>query len=268
MALPSKPSRRSKSEYSIRTAANALSVLEAFREHAELGVTELAQMLGLHKNNAFRLLATLEERGYVEQGEDDRYRLGASCQELGHAYARGSDLARHARQALEALCAATGESVHLGTLADLEVTQLDGEQPRRSVFAALRKGSRLPLSCTATGKALLAVGGQEMWERLDDVHRERGGLPRLTPRSIVDRDKLFDHLQGVASEGVALDLAEWDPELVCAAAPVFDASGRAVGALSVSAPRFRADPTVLRSELAPAVVAAAQGLSARLGYLR
>ena len=58
-------------------ATNALRVLDAFEADEEVGVTELARRLHLHKNNVFRLLATLEDKGWVEQSEDsERYRLG------------------------------------------------------------------------------------------------------------------------------------------------------------------------------------------------
>ena len=59
--------KKQKSEYSIQTVTNALKLLEAFRDEEELGVTELSCRLDLHKNNVFRLLATLELQGYIEQ---------------------------------------------------------------------------------------------------------------------------------------------------------------------------------------------------------
>ncbi len=66
--------KKSKSDYVIQTVANSLRLLEAFRNEDELGVTELSRMLDLHKNNVFRLLATLEQKGYVEQIErNERY---------------------------------------------------------------------------------------------------------------------------------------------------------------------------------------------------
>ena len=75
--------KRPKSDYAIQTVDNAFRLLEAFRGDEELGVTELSRRLGLHKNNVFRLLATLEGRGYVEQSPaSDRYRLGVSCAQL------------------------------------------------------------------------------------------------------------------------------------------------------------------------------------------
>ena len=61
-----------KSEYSIQTVSNALRMLESFYKHEELGVSELSRRLRLHKNNVFRLLATLEEHGYIEQSTENR----------------------------------------------------------------------------------------------------------------------------------------------------------------------------------------------------
>ena len=91
-----------KSEYSIQTVSNALRVLEVFYEEHEIGVSELSRLLNLHKNNVFRLLATLEESGYIEQSEQsERYRLGVRCLELGRAYLRANSLLHCARPILE-----------------------------------------------------------------------------------------------------------------------------------------------------------------------
>src|SRR5574338_471796 len=98
------PMKRPKSDYVILAVRNALRVLEAFRDEGQLGVTELARRLGLHKNNVFRILATLEQQGYVEQcGEHEAYRLGVRCLQLGRSYADARSLLRTARPVLEAL---------------------------------------------------------------------------------------------------------------------------------------------------------------------
>ena len=68
--------KKPKSDYEIQTVTNALLLLEAFRDEEEIGVAELARRLNLHKNNVFRLLATLEGQGYIEQSPaTERYRL-------------------------------------------------------------------------------------------------------------------------------------------------------------------------------------------------
>ena len=141
-----------KSDYTIQTVSNALRLLEAFSREPELGVSELSRRLGLHKNNVFRLLATLELGGYVEQSAaTDRYRLGVRCLELGRAYARSHSLVERARPVLARLVAELGETAHLGVLRDFEVVHLDGIQPPRLLVTASRvvRGSR----CTAVPSA-------------------------------------------------------------------------------------------------------------------
>src|SRR5215510_9139477 len=80
--------RRDKTNYVIQSVAHSLDVLEQFsRDVDELGVTELSKRLKLHKNNVFRLLATLEARGYIEQNRStENYRLGIRCLNLGRSY--------------------------------------------------------------------------------------------------------------------------------------------------------------------------------------
>ena len=259
--------RRSKSDYVIQTVANALRLLEVFRDEEELGVTELSRRLTLHKNNAFRLLATLEKAGYIEQcSGTDRYRLGVKCLELGHAYSRKRSLAVHARPILEELSEATGESTHLGALSDFEVVHLDGAQPEGLVLGSLRIGKRMPLHCTALGKVLLAVSPEKLWEQFDRDHIGGSELEKKTAKTIRDRDKFFDHLRTVASQGFAVDREESAEGLCCAAAPVYDVTGRSIAAISLSGPAFRLTADELHQKAIPMVVRAAERLSAQLGY--
>ena len=258
--------RKDKKEYTIQTVANALRLLEEFREAEELGVTELAARLGLHKNNVFRLLATLEQYGYIEQSRaTERYRLGVRSFELGRAYSRSRDLLRRVGPVLRELAQRTGESAHLGILEHFEVVHLDGAVSERLVRTGLRVGRRLPPHSTALGKVLLGCAGPSLREAYD---REVAGdgLEERTPTTIIDRDKFFEHLRTVAVRGFALDLEECESGLTCAAAPIFDADGRVVAALSVSGPAFRLDEQRLLQEVVPHTTAAADRLSRELGY--
>src|SRR3972149_2925670 len=100
-------SKKAKSDYLIQSVSRALDLLEAFSvKEGAWGVTELARKLKLHKNNVFRLLATLETRGYVEQDkETERYRLGAKVYEIAAVFLQHLDLRRQARPYLESLAA-------------------------------------------------------------------------------------------------------------------------------------------------------------------
>jgi len=112
---------------------------------------------------------------------------------------------------------------------------------------------------------LLACGEQELLERYDREVAARGKLKKATERSIVDRDKLIEHLRRVAAQGWAMDLEESALGLACAAAPVHDGSGRMVAALSVSGPSFRLDRDELEGRVVPLVVRGANALSRQLG---
>jgi len=259
--------RKPKSDYAIQTVSNALRLLEMFEGRERLGVTALSRRLDLHKNNVFRLLATLEQAGYIEQcAEDDQYRLGVRCLELGHSYVRSNALLGRARPALARLAGETGETAHVAELQGEDVVHLDGVLPDRMLVTALRLGARLPLHATALGKILLGCSPEE---RLQAFDRENiaAGLEARTERTRVDRDKVLDEIRAAAARGFAVDLEECEPGMVCAAAPVYDASGRLVAALSVSAPSVRVSEDDLHRHVAPSVVSAAEDLSRQLGFV-
>ena len=146
------------------------------------------------------------------------------------------------------------------------MVHLDGAQGEQLVLTSLRVGRRLPLHCTALGKVLLGCSPENVREAYDRALAEAGGLGARTPNTIVDRDKFFEHVRTVAGAGFALDLEECEPGLCCAAAPVHDASGRMIAALSVSGPAFRLGEERLLRSVVPAVIGAAETLSRELGY--
>jgi IclR family transcriptional regulator, KDG regulon repressor len=259
--------KKPKSDYAIQTVANALRLLEAFHDDQEIGVADLARRLNLHKNNVFRLLATLEEQGYIEQSSaTERYRLGIRTLELGHSFLRSRELLARAKPVVSELCGETEESVHLGMMNGFEVVHVDGATPNRLVLTGLRVGQRLPAYCTALGKVLLGCAPEAQREAFDRAVASNGGLFVRTSKTIVDPDKFFEHLRSVAGHGFALDLGEYEAGLVCVSAPVHDASGRVLAALSVSAPSFRASEDDLLRRLCPAVTRAAERLSGALGH--
>jgi len=260
--------KKQKSEYLIQTVANALKLLEAFHDEEELGVTELSRRLDLHKNNIFRLLATLELQGYVEQSSNsDRYRLAVGCLELGQSYLRSRGLLRRARPLLEEMSAESEESSHLAVMRDFEIVHLDGVSPDRLVSTGLRIGRKLPVHCTALGKVLLGCSSETVHEAFD---RDCGEEPlaQRTPATIVDSHKLFDHVRSAVLRGYAIDIEECELGLACAAAPVYNKIGETIAALSVSGPAFRLTEERLLGEIVPMVVDAAGRLSHELGYAR
>ncbi|MGH0028293.1 MAG: IclR family transcriptional regulator [Myxococcota bacterium] len=259
--------KKAKGEYSIQTVANALRVLEEFQGDVEIGVAELSRRLGLHKNNVFRLLATLEEAGFIEQDlETERYRLGLGALELGRAFLRGRPLIERAMPHLRELSDRFDESTHLGVLHDFQVVHVAGHAPERLLVTPSRVGTRLPVHCTALGKVLIGCCPEGQREAYDRTVAAEGSLAPRTKRTITDPDKFFEHIRTVAGQGFATDLDECEAGLVCAAAPVYDSTGRVAAALSLSAPASRLGEEQLIREVLPQVMASAERLSRELGY--
>src|SRR6516165_6246491 len=104
--------RREKANYVIQSVSHALDVLEQFNGNVdEIGVTELSKRLKLHKNNVFRLLATLEARGYIEQNKaTENYRLGLKCLQLGQTFIHQMGLLLQSRPILADIARKARES--------------------------------------------------------------------------------------------------------------------------------------------------------------
>jgi DNA-binding IclR family transcriptional regulator len=152
-------------------------------------------------------------------------------------------------------------------LREFEVVLVDGEVADRLVCTSLRVGSRLPAHCTALGKVLVGCSPKGLQETYHRQIVSSGRLEARTPFTITDPSKLLEHLRTVGSQGYAMDLEESELGVSCAAAPVFDSSGRVAAAVSVSGPSFRLGADVLLSKVLPILLAAAAHLSEGLGYL-
>ena len=241
----------------MQSADRALAILAAFDDsRPELGVSELAGELGLHKSTVSRLLATLEARGLVRR-VGDRFLPGPELARLGGLAIRGLALTQLVREPLARLAEQTGEAVNLavrhGELA------LNVHQVGTGHLVGVRDwtGRSLPLHCTANGKVLLAFGD--------------GGLPRelpeLTEWTITDPADLQEDIERVRARGYALAVEELEIGLHAVAAPVFDGLGACVAAVSVSGPSFRL-PEERLHEVGGRCVVAGDEASACLGFRR
>jgi len=255
--------KRDKANYVIQSVTHAFDVLEEFRgDIDELGVTDLSKKLKLHKNNVFRILATLESRGYIEQNKaTENYRLGLKALELGQNFIYQMGLLKQARAILEQLVLDTGETGYISILRDKEVVYLDACEAKKTVRIVPRVGYRLPPYCTASGKCLIA------FESIDELEKSLPKeLKKYTKNTITDRKKFLEHLKQVQSEGFALDNEEFENEVKCAAAPIRDYTRRVVGTISISGPASRLSDKYVKEEIVPKVVKAANGISKRLGF--
>jgi IclR family KDG regulon transcriptional repressor len=256
--------KREKNSYIIQSVTNALNLLEAFKaDKDELGVTELSKKLNLHKNNVFRLLATLEAKGYIEQNKaTENYRLGVKSLELGQTFVKQLGLVRQAKPFLKEIVKECNEMAYIGIIRQNSVVYLDVEEANQTVKVTNRVGWRLPIHCTAIGKAQITYASEEELEKLDFLDH----MERFTPNTIVDKVEFIKHLKEVAKRGYALDNEEYDLGVRCVGVPLRDYTGRVVGGISVSGPSFRMTDEILREKIIPAVKEAGEKVSQRLGF--
>ncbi len=256
--------RRDKTNYVIQSVTHAFDVLEQFYgEGDELGVTELSKRLKLHKNNVFRLLATLEARGYIEQNKaNENYRLGIKCLLLGRRFIEHRGLVRQARPILIDVTRQCHESTLVAISRRDGVVPLDAAEPEdRVVRIALPIGQTLPLHCTALGKAHLAFDGDE---------QARAVLPetleRYTPNTSVERATLLAQLEAVVQDGYAVDMGEYFEDITAVAVPIRDYTRAVVGSLAIAGPCYRMSRERINVELSQLALAAGRELSHRLGF--
>jgi DNA-binding IclR family transcriptional regulator len=242
----------------VQTVDRALQLLQAFATpEQELGVTELAGALGVHKSTASRLAATLAARGFLERAPgSESFRLGPELGRLALLAARGGeDLAELSRPAMARLASDTGETVNLALLDASEavnVAQVDG---RHIVGVGSWTGRRTALHCTANGKVLLALAAPGL---------PTGELQAFTPRTITSRAALEQELAQVRARGYATAVGELEEGLHAVAVPLPDRSGRCLAALSVSGPAYRMAPATL-DRIAERCREAAAEIELRLG---
>lgn len=241
--------------------ATGLRTLELLvSAHGHLGVTDIAEQLGLDKANAHRTLAALVRLGYVEQDPSTR-RYGATVRvvELARSVLDSKDLTVVAAPHLKALWAASGENTHLAVLAGDHVVYVSALNGTTLLSANAAIGQSGPLHCTATGKALIANlprgTAEGLIRNLD--------FEAFTPRTTTSAEALHKELAQVRVTGYAVDDREYHPGVRCLAAAVFGIGG-VIASLGISAPADRMDTERLRV-LAPIVVDTAARVSRELG---
>jgi DNA-binding IclR family transcriptional regulator len=240
-----------------QAADRVLQMLGCFEgDRLELGVSDLAGRLGIHRSTASRLAATLEARGFLERVPGKRtYRLGPQMGRLG-LFALGSrDLLALARPVMERLAAQTGETINLATLDGDRVVNILQSDGSHLVGVGMWAGRRTPLHCVANGKILIAFAGADPGS---------GPYERFTRRTITSAKALRAEIARVRAVGFAANLGEIEEGLNAVAAPVFDAFDRCVAALSISGPELRI-PARRIADIAKLCVAAAAELSHALG---
>jgi DNA-binding IclR family transcriptional regulator len=244
----------------VQSVDRAVTILEILARSGDVGVTDLALELGVHKSTAFRLVAALERRDLVEQNSGrGKYRLGPGILRLAGASTSRLDVVQESRVVSRALAQRTGETVNLAVLSDGAALYMDQVAGSSALQPHNWVGQRIPLHATSNGKVLLST-----LERVE-VRRQVPSLQPYTELTITTMKALQKELDEVRTRGYAVAVDELEIGLTAVAAPVRDGHGDVLASMSISGPTFRLDAGRL-SDMASAVMAAADDVSRRLGW--
>lgn len=247
----------------VQSLVRALGLLSRIADSASgrANLTELAQQVGLPASTAHRLLTTLEQERFVRFDQDGRlWSVGVQAFVTGCAFTKTRSLVGLARSHMRLLMEESGETVNLAEEDEGEAVYLAQVECRQMMRVFARPGSRVPLHCSAVGKAILSAMPKKSLSSI--LHRR--GMPCLTIKTITTPSALSEDMQQARRAGYAVDDEEHAVGLRCIAAPIFDETGDCIAAISVSGPTARISEERI-APLGTLVLDAARAISAEMG---
>ena len=259
--------RGSKPNNLVQTIERTSLILDILGQSPQgISIRDLSEKIKLPKGTTHRLLSSLSYFGYVRQDSKTRnYFLGLKLVELGNLLLSQLDLRKEAEPFLRALVEATNETVHMVVMDRGEVVYIEKveiEQNPAGLRMASRIGLRNPAHSSAVGKVLLSHLAEE---ELNNLIKEKG-LPKRTENTLTDPVQLKEHLRAVRTQGYAIDDEENERGIRCVAAEIYNETGKAVAAISISVPAFRVTKKVIQETLKKEVMETAFKISQRLGF--
>ncbi|WP_246998203.1 IclR family transcriptional regulator [Halosolutus gelatinilyticus] len=245
----------------VETVDTAFDIIELLKRDDGLGITAIADELGLAKSTIHRHVKTLESRGLLVR-EDDSYRISTWFLDYGVHVRNEHTPFSVIKPKVDELAAETDEKVWAVIEEHGMGVHIYGAQGRHSVKTHARIGQRTPLHQFAAGKAILAHLPDD---RIDEILDEYG-LPGRTDQTITDRDDLRDQLETVRDRGYAFNREESVVGVHAVGAPVRDRSGIAVGAISIAGPANRLRGGLLTEELPDLLLGATNEVEINLAH--
>jgi DNA-binding IclR family transcriptional regulator len=246
--------------YNVRAVVRAMQILSSFDgEHAERGVSEIAQATGLHKATTHRIVMTLLNCGFLERTADgERLRPGLRMVELGLGALRDLDFRRVAFPYMQQLVERFQETCDLGIFDRGRVLYVEVVHSEHSLTIAARIGRHLPVHCTASGRVFLAFLPAQVVEPILSAP-----LRAFTAKTITSPARLREELEATRQRGYGLDDEEFEVGIRAVSAPIRDIDGNVIAAMSMPGPSNRLAPERI-PEIAQALVEAANAVSAHV----
>lgn len=225
-------------KYQVPVVRSTFRILEELADSEPLGLKEVTAKTGIAKSTVFRILSTLVHMGYVVRDADRNYHVSPALSRLANEDASGETLRSLSLPYMLELRNTYGETVNLGTQHFDSVRYLEVVPSEFALRLQESRGASVPAHASALGKAILAFSPSSVLEQF--VH----GYPleSITSNTITRPEELLTELKRVRSAGFAFDHGEGSLLAVCVGAPILDAQGNALAAMSISGPASRFNP--------------------------
>ena len=229
---------------------------------ASQGVSELSRRVGLSKNRTFRILQTLEARGYFRKDpETQAYQVGVTLMRLAHHVPRHFEFFSFVSPHLESLAQESQEIAHLLVRRGHHAVCVGHRESGRRLRVSDRVGEMLPLHVGASPKLFLAFAqDSESEELLKSIH-----LEQFTSRTLTKVSDLRKRLRKIRECGHSVEEEEYEDGVCAVGAPVFNEKGALVAGISLTVPKSRFSPNE-RERLISLATSAAWKISGELGH--
>ncbi|MDR7314315.1 IclR family transcriptional regulator [Brevibacillus nitrificans] len=232
----------------VRAVERALDILLCFTDATDLGLSEISSRLSLHKSTVHRLLATLENKGFlIRDVETEKYRLGFRIWELSANLTHNDDPATMLLPEMERLRDLVEETISLYVRDGMERIRIQAVQSKQPIRRVAPIGARMPLTVGASSKVLVAYADAAVArELLDDPDWP----------DFVSRESYVEQLEQIRQQGFATSVEERELGTAAVAAPIFNRNGQLVASIAASGPSNRLTQEKMR-QYAPFIKEAA-----------
>jgi len=254
-------SNPSNSALYVKSIPKAFRILEAFRDgDTFLGLTDLVQITGMDKSSVQRFAYTLRHMGYLEQDPATRrYSIGRRVLDLSFTFLSSHSLIARATPALVDLRQAVQERVDMSIPDGTWVLYVVRMQAKREHYSAALVGRRIPMFCTAGGRAMLAAMPEEVARRLV----EQSDRQQHTAYTLTDVDSIMAEVALTRERGYAIQSSEWRAGELAAAVAITNKQGEPVAAIHVAVSTSDWTPADMEARIVPLLTTTGASISGR-----
>lgn len=239
----------------IRAVERALAIFDAFdAQHQSLSLLEIGERIGMPKATTFRLVNTLQSRGFLVRLDDQRYCLAPKILRLAGLVKSTLGIREAARPTMAELCRATGETVTLNIRSGMERICIDVMDTPSPLMTIVRPGEHVSLLRGATARLLLAYASEA---EIKDI------IARTAKSEGIDVTELRASLADIRRQGYARTSGQRIPGVTAIAVPVFDIGDEVHYSLAITGPSVRMDPRL--EEFKHILINAGTSVSALMG---